>query len=160
MGRTIAIWLCVVAVLVVIYLTTSNRFFHYRIGHRDLSPAMARGEFAKIAGQGLASDLVVIRAFGVAEFQWYEMRIPPQRVSELEAALRKVADDRDATQFIFTRGPTGEREVLGMPNPDWFVQANLPQPTRTFCVSSKWSPGYWLSVSDRDGRILMSMTTP
>jgi len=129
--------------------------FHQRHGCTDLPPEMAVEQFSRIAGMRTVPGLMVVRAFGNAEYHWFELRVPPEQLPEIEAGIRRVAEARGAAPLCFRHGLVQESEILGMPNPSWFRASRLAEPTQAFQVHLFGGPPCSIYYSESEGTILL-----
>ena len=128
---------------------------HARYGHAELDASVAVDEWETATGLKAGTDLVVVRCYGGADNMWFEFRLPPSRLPEMVAGMKKVAEDHPPTEFVKAAGGVKPgNSSVGIPNPRWFQPLSLAPPTQVYFVRFG-RRHYSMAYSEVDGRILM-----
>lgn len=157
MRRLVVISISVFLGVIALYLWQHIPDIHQRAGYRDLPEGVATDQLSRITGMEALPNLTIVRSFGGADDKWFEFRVPPERLQELEAGMRKVAEVRGVSYFRSARGPGKESATPGMPNPEWFRASRLSEPTKRFHERLSGGPTYSMYFSESDGTILLQV---
>jgi len=110
-----------------------------------------------VSGLKMRTSVTVVRSYrepGDGSWDWFEFKVPPERVPELIESIVRLGNNRTKEGVKqYTEVKADRPPIIGIDPPKWFQPTSLKR-VRSFSASYAGS-SFWIAISEEDGRIIL-----